>query len=271
MKNTNSQKFRILWKGQITGPFLRDEVEAKLKSNDVGIWAEISEGEGGWQPISEWRDRPKPKAKPTAVPTPAVAVPAQPVPPSNHPVDPVVEAAPPRLVLDKHLHSKAVSNELPPLPSFGSAPTNGSGFAGNAAFNDSQYEEPSKLPADGGFFYWAFMPFRKFGVFSGRARRKEYWLFTLFNLIIGFSLGFIAVGLDLDPEIADGLVGLYCLIVIIPSWAAGVRRLHDTNRSGWWLLISMIPFIGSLVLLLFSVQDGTDGENEYGVDPKLYS
>lgn len=64
------------------------------------------------------------------------------------------------------------------------------------------------------------------------------------------------------------LGGLYTLAVLIPSLAVSVRRLHDTNRSGWWLLLLLIPLIGALVILIFTVQDGTPGENTYGADPK---
>jgi uncharacterized membrane protein YhaH (DUF805 family) len=64
------------------------------------------------------------------------------------------------------------------------------------------------------------------------------------------------------------LRGVYSLAVLIPSLAVSVRRLHDTDRSGWWLLISLIPIIGAIVLIVFAAQEGTSGENRFGSDPK---
>jgi uncharacterized membrane protein YhaH (DUF805 family) len=111
---------------------------------------------------------------------------------------------------------------------------------------------------------WYLAVLKKYAVFSGRARRKEYWLFVLFNLIITFVLGFVE-GLAGGP----GVVGmLYSLAVFIPGIAVSVRRLHDTGRSGWWLLIGLIPLIGAIVLLVFVIQDGKPGQNQYGANPK---
>ena len=112
---------------------------------------------------------------------------------------------------------------------------------------------------------WYLVVLKKYAVFSGRARRKEYWMFFLFNIIIAFSLGFIE-GLLGSP----GVIGMiYSLAVLIPGIAVSVRRLHDTGRSGWWLLIALIPLIGSIVLLVFMVQEGKDEENDFGENPKL--
>jgi|SRR5690625_3294 len=117
---------------------------------------------------------------------------------------------------------------------------------------------------------WYLEVLKKYAVFSGRARRKEYWFFFLFNLIITFVLGFIdgfAGTFSVDAGI--GLLGgIYALAVLLPGIAVSVRRLHDTERSGWWLLISLVPIIGFIVLLVFMVQDSTPGENRYGAHPK---
>ena len=111
---------------------------------------------------------------------------------------------------------------------------------------------------------WYLEVLKKYAVFNGRARRKEYWMFFLFNIIIAFVLGFIE-GLVGRP----GVVGmLYSLAVLIPGIAVSVRRLHDTDRSGWWLLIAFIPLIGAIVLLVFMVQDSKSGQNQYGENPK---
>ena len=112
---------------------------------------------------------------------------------------------------------------------------------------------------------------RKYFVFSGRARRKEYWMFILFNILISIGLSIVdrVTGLY-SAESGVGLLStIYSLAVLIPSIAVGVRRLHDTNRSGWWMLICLVPFIGSIVLLVFFVLDSDPGTNQYGPNPKL--
>jgi uncharacterized membrane protein YhaH (DUF805 family) len=99
--------------------------------------------------------------------------------------------------------------------------------------------------------------------FEGRARRKEYWMFFLFNVIIGFVIGGLGALIKL-PIIGT----LYSLAVLIPGIAVGVRRLHDIDKSGWWLLVSFIPIVGWIWLLVLLATDGTPGSNEYGVNPK---
>ncbi len=117
---------------------------------------------------------------------------------------------------------------------------------------------------------WYLGVLKKYAVFSGRARRKEYWFFFLFNIIIQIILGVIdgTIG-SFNPEAGMGLLGmLYTLAILIPVIAVSVRRLHDTDRSGWWLLISLIPLIGTIVLLVFMALDSKPGENKYGPNPK---
>lgn len=111
---------------------------------------------------------------------------------------------------------------------------------------------------------WYLEVLKKYAVFEGRARRKEYWMFFLFNFIIVFALGIIEELIG-----GPGLIStLYLLAVLIPSIAVGVRRLHDIGRSGWWLLIGVIPLIGGIVLLVFFVKDSSAGPNQYGANPK---
>lgn len=111
---------------------------------------------------------------------------------------------------------------------------------------------------------WYLEVLKKYAVFSGRARRKEYWMFVLFNLIITFVLAFIE-GIVGSPGV---LCGLFSLALLIPGIAVAVRRLHDTSRSAWWLLIAFVPLIGNIVLLVFLVMDSQQGENQYGPNPK---
>jgi uncharacterized membrane protein YhaH (DUF805 family) len=117
---------------------------------------------------------------------------------------------------------------------------------------------------------WYLGVLKQYAVFKGRARRKEYWFFILFNLIASLLLTLVdfMTG-SLDAELGMGLLsGLYSLAVLIPSLAVTVRRLHDTDRTGWWLLIGLIPLIGAIVLLVFMLLDSQPGDNEYGASPK---
>jgi uncharacterized membrane protein YhaH (DUF805 family) len=104
---------------------------------------------------------------------------------------------------------------------------------------------------------------KKYAVFSGRARRKEYWFFFLFNVIITIVLAVIDIvtGIGL-------LTGTYLLAMFIPGIAVSVRRLHDTGRSGWYMLIAWVPLFGPIVLLVFLAQDSQPGQNQYGANPK---
>jgi uncharacterized membrane protein YhaH (DUF805 family) len=117
---------------------------------------------------------------------------------------------------------------------------------------------------------WYLEALKKYAVFSGRARRTEYWMFILFNIIITVVLALIDILTGtFSPQAGVGLLGgLYALAVLIPSIAVTVRRLHDTGRSGWWILIGLVPVIGTIVLLIFMVQDSQPGENQYGPNPK---
>lgn len=117
---------------------------------------------------------------------------------------------------------------------------------------------------------WYFAVLRQYATFSGRARRKEYWYFTLFNLIAMLMLTLVDILTGLfHAESGFGLIsGLYSLAVLIPSIAVVIRRLHDTNRSGWWLLVGLIPLIGAVVLLVFTLLDSQPGANRFGPDPK---
>jgi uncharacterized membrane protein YhaH (DUF805 family) len=116
---------------------------------------------------------------------------------------------------------------------------------------------------------WYLGVLRKYAVFHGRARRKEYWLFFLGNFIVSSIL--VAIDSRLERagiERRADLAYLYSLAVILPSIGVSIRRLHDTDRRGWWLLLFLIPVVGAIVLIVFYVQDGTVGENRFGPDPK---
>ena len=111
---------------------------------------------------------------------------------------------------------------------------------------------------------------KKYAVFSGRSRRAEYWYFVLFNIIVGVVLALIdgLIGTTTGVANVGILSGIYGLAILIPSLAVTVRRLHDIDRTGWWIFINLIPLIGPIVLLVFAVTPGTPGNNQYGPNPQ---
>jgi uncharacterized membrane protein YhaH (DUF805 family) len=117
---------------------------------------------------------------------------------------------------------------------------------------------------------WYLAVLKNYAGFSGRARRKEYWMFVLFNMIFAIVAMILdnVFGIAMEGIGYGPLYGLYCLAIIIPSIAVGVRRLHDVGKSGWMMLISFIPLIGAIWLLVLFVTDGNQGENQYGANPK---
>lgn len=131
---------------------------------------------------------------------------------------------------------------------------------------------------------WMLLPLRRYARFSGRSRPREYWMFVLFLLLcfIGIALVEGALGLSTTEHWArhgswwvdtgyrtrgGPLTGLFGLATVIPWLAVAVRRLHDSDRSGFWLLILFLPIIGSIVLLIFFIMSGTRGANRFGPDP----
>lgn len=117
---------------------------------------------------------------------------------------------------------------------------------------------------------WYLKVLRQYADFNGRARRKEYWMFVLINIM--FML--VAMGFDNMLSIDFGGAGygpiylIYSLALVIPSFAVGIRRLHDTGRSGWMMLLSLIPLIGQIWLIVLFATEGNPGVNEYGSNPK---
>ena len=99
--------------------------------------------------------------------------------------------------------------------------------------------------------------------FNGRARRAEFWYFVLFNFIIALVVGGVGRVIGFDQ-----LGSLYSLLVLLPALAVSVRRLQDTGKSGWFVLLGLIPLVGALILIYFYVQDSQPGENQYGANPK---
>ncbi len=102
--------------------------------------------------------------------------------------------------------------------------------------------------------------------FKGRARRKEFWMFTLWCFLIALATAIIDSILGFQGGGPFTLI--FALALILPSLGLTVRRLHDINYSGWWYFISFIPLIGGLILLYFTIKEGDKGPNQYGPDPK---
>ena len=117
---------------------------------------------------------------------------------------------------------------------------------------------------------WYLQAWKKYAVFSGRARREEYWYFVLLNILIAIMLDLIdALTGSFSRRAGMGLLsGIYALAVLIPGISIAVRRLHDISRSGWWLLFGLIPLIGPIVLIVFLVSDSKPEQNQYGPSPK---
>ena len=124
---------------------------------------------------------------------------------------------------------------------------------------------------------WYLETLKKYAVFSGRAQRMEYWMFGLFYLIFAIVLGIIDSILGIGWEGGGLLSSLFLLAMVIPSIALAMvipsiavtfRRLHDTDHSGWWLLIGLVPLVGTIILFIFMIQDGQSGENQFGPNPK---
>ncbi|HEX7709985.1 MAG TPA: DUF805 domain-containing protein [Sphingomonadaceae bacterium] len=127
---------------------------------------------------------------------------------------------------------------------------------------------------------WMFLPYKRYFDFSGRSRRMEYWMFALLWFIIGviFDIGVFAsmpsaeaMQAGVAPAglgIGAVIFGIFAAASLIPAIAVTVRRLHDTDRSGWWWFIQLIPLIGAIVMLVFMLLDGTPGPNRFGPDPK---
>jgi uncharacterized membrane protein YhaH (DUF805 family) len=118
--------------------------------------------------------------------------------------------------------------------------------------------------------HWYLEALKQYAAFSGRSRRKEYWYFVLFNFLISIGIGLVssAAGAILSVEwLGFAAVLLYFLAVLTPAVAVTVRRLHDTGRSGWWILLGVVPVLG-VIMLLFMVQGSEAGQNSYGPNPK---
>ncbi|WP_314951773.1 DUF805 domain-containing protein [Tannerella forsythia] len=124
---------------------------------------------------------------------------------------------------------------------------------------------------------WFIKAFRQYADFSGRASRQEFWMFVLFNLLLAMAWAFVAglltglFGGSFDQEsrliFMYKLIAIYYAVTTVPAMAVGVRRLHDTGRSGWWMLVSLVPIAGGIWLILLMCLDGSAGDNRYGSPP----
>ena len=137
---------------------------------------------------------------------------------------------------------------------------------------DSRAARPFRSPSDannrglrkGVAMHWYVDVLKNYVGFSGRAHRTEFWMFCLISTIISIALSVIETMIGLPGMISS----LYSLAILLPALAVGMRRLHDTGRSGWWLLLWFVPVIGWIALLIFYCIDSDSGQNQYGPNPK---
>lgn len=118
---------------------------------------------------------------------------------------------------------------------------------------------------------WYLKVLRQYADFSGRARRTEFWMYALFNMIFAIAAAVLdnILGLKFNEQIPYGFIYLlYGLATFIPGLALAVRRLHDVGKSGWFYFIAFIPLIGAIWLIILFATEGTPGSNEYGLNPK---
>ncbi|WP_394790072.1 DUF805 domain-containing protein [Rhodoferax sp.] len=117
---------------------------------------------------------------------------------------------------------------------------------------------------------WFVDALKKYAVFSGRAQRSEYWYFFLFYFLLYIGAAIIdGLAGSFNRHSGMGVVtSIYAIAMLLPSLSVGVRRLHDIDRRGWWLLIAVIPVVGAIVLLVFAVKDSQPGTNRFGPNPK---
>ena len=116
--------------------------------------------------------------------------------------------------------------------------------------------------------YWKLVVLERYAKFDGRSRRAEFWWYFLANLIISIVLNIIDAAIGFGSGYGGVLSAIYGLAVLVPGLAVGVRRLHDTDKSGWWLLLVLIPIVGLIVLIVFWATDSTRGANDYGMSEK---
>jgi uncharacterized membrane protein YhaH (DUF805 family) len=130
---------------------------------------------------------------------------------------------------------------------------------------------------------WMFLPLKRYADFSGRSRRKEYWMFWLFQVLVLVFLALIlfVVGFgEVDPYTGEpeftgagiavlSAMTLFVLAILVPNISVTVRRFHDQGKSGWMYLLNFIPYVGGIIVFVFMLLPGKTGENEYGSDPKM--
>lgn len=115
---------------------------------------------------------------------------------------------------------------------------------------------------------WYTSVLKKYAVFDGRASRTEFWMFVLFNIIAAVIVAIVDHILGTRTSSGVGILGsIYSLAVLLPTIGVSIRRLHDTGRSGFWLLLAFVPFIGAVVLIVFYILESQPGDNEYGPYP----
>lgn len=180
---------------------------------------------------------------------PATVSPEPPAEPLPQPEPPLAEAAvsqPPKPARKPPPVSTAFKKEVVNPPAASRRPAASTGSESPAWLSDAAWMQP----------------LHRYAEFHGRSTRLEYWSYMLV-VWVGAIIG-LAILSAISPDLGDGAMVLAVLVLFIPNWAATVRRLHDINMSGWWILISIFPYVGQLVLFILLLLPGTNGPNSYG-------
>jgi uncharacterized membrane protein YhaH (DUF805 family) len=140
----------------------------------------------------------------------------------------------------------------------------------NATSSRSLHGEAAMLPADNDFLAWAILPLKRYADFSGRSCRQEFWSFLGLSVAVAL-VGGVMVAIDeygALGKLGALLIAVMLLGTLVPSFAVMARRYHDQDKSGWYVLLNLIPYVGTVIVLLTMLIPGTAGENQFGHDPK---
>lgn len=165
------------------------------------------------------------------------------------------------LVVDYDLDATGAAIEVYAAPSAAGLSSSTNSNFGRASGNLESSDKSNRSAFD-----WYLVSFKKYAIFTGRAQRKEYWFFVLFNIIFSIILSVFDAAL-FGAGGAMPLSSVFMFVTLVPGIAVSVRRLHDIGRTGWWLLLLFVPLVGSIILIIFLVLKGDDVDNIYGPNP----
>jgi len=279
-------QYHIIWRGQKTGPFVEEELLQKIERGELSQFYQLHDGKTV-QLVRDWLDTRSRAESEARRQEEAMSAHQETQQREIAEAQQQLLEAQQKLQEERHLlevekaSREAVANAaaaLPPLPADvqpgmwqQTAPQHFYIHSGAQSSSSSSQVSEGMVPYS--FNFWETL-FTKYAAFSGRASRKEYWLFTLCHLSIIFFGAFLTVLAVMNKEteifgiIFMVFTGLFILVAFIPFLALSIRRLHDSDHSGAWVLINFIPYIGDFIFLIFTLLDSTHGRNRYGEDPR---